>query len=94
MPCRKLLMNYNNSSLDHNNQSLDNNNNLLLDYNNPIIIYYYNNPRTDINPSCPIISPRSSNQILILWCRRCSSSLLSYLLHQGRHVKMRNSLFN
>ena len=28
-------------------------NNLLPDYNNHIIIYYYYNPRININPSCP-----------------------------------------
>ena len=99
MPCHNLLMNYNNSLLDYNNQSLDYNN-LLLDYNNPIIIYYYNNTRTNINPSCPAICPLSSNQILILlrrhyrFCRRCWRSLLSYLLHHGTCVKMRNPLFN
>ena len=64
-PCHNLLMNYNNPSLDYNNHSLDYNN-LLLDYNNPIIIYYYNNPWTNINPSCPVTYPHSSNQILIL----------------------------
>ena len=69
-------MNYNNPLLDYHNHSL-NYNYLLLDYNNPIIIYYYNNPWANINPSCPVICAHSSNQILILWrrlcrfCRRC-----------------------
>ena len=49
-------MNYNNPLRDYNNHSLDYNN-LLLDYNNPIIIYYYNNPWTNINPCCPVICP-------------------------------------
>ena len=31
-------------------------NNLLPDYNNHIIIYYYYNPRININPSCPVDS--------------------------------------
>ena len=63
-------MKYNNPLLDYNNHSLDYNN-LLLDYNNPIIIYYYNNPWANINPSCPVICAHSSNQILILWRRHC-----------------------
>ena len=52
--CNNLLMNYNNPLLEYNNHSLDYNN-LILDYNNPIIICYYNNPRTNINLSCPVI---------------------------------------
>ena len=31
-------------------------NNLLPDYNNHIIIYYYYNPRININPSCPVFT--------------------------------------
>ena len=42
-----LLLDYDNLLLDYNN--------LLLDYNNPIIIYYYYNPRININPSCPVL---------------------------------------
>ena len=53
-------MDYNNLLLDYNNLLLDYNN-LLLDYNNPIIIiYYYYNPRININPSCPVSSSCSS----------------------------------
>ncbi len=48
-----LLLDYNNILLDYNNL-LPDYNNLLLDYNNPIIIYYYYNPRININPSCPV----------------------------------------
>ena len=48
-----LLLDYNNLLLDYNNLLLDYNN-LLPDYNNPIIIYYYYNPRININPSCPV----------------------------------------
>ena len=43
-----LLLDYNSLLPDHNN--------LLPDYNNPIIIYYYYNPRININPSCPACS--------------------------------------
>ena len=53
MPCLNLLPDYNNLLLDYNNLLLDYNN-LLPDYNNPIIIYYYYNPRININPSCPV----------------------------------------
>ena len=38
--------------MDYNNLFLDYNN-LLPDYDNHIIIYYYYNPRININPSCP-----------------------------------------
>ena len=61
MPCLNLLLDYNNLLLDYNNLLLDYNNllldynNLLPDYNKPIIIYYYYNPRININPSCPVI---------------------------------------
>ena len=53
MPCLNLLLDYNNLLLDYNNLLLDYNN-LLPDYNNHIIIYYYYNPRININPSCPV----------------------------------------
>ena len=52
MPCLNLLLDYNNLLMDYNNLLLDYNN-LLPDYNKPIIIYYYYNPRININPSCP-----------------------------------------
>ena len=52
LPCLNLLLDYNNLLLDYNNLLL-NYNNLLPDYNNPIIIYYYYNPRININLSCP-----------------------------------------
>ena len=52
--CRALIYYCNNLLLDYNNLLLDYNN-LLPDYNNPIIIYYYYNPRININPSCPVI---------------------------------------
>ena len=52
MPYLNLLLDYNNLLLDYNNLLLDYNN-LLPDYNKPIIIYYYYNPRININPSCP-----------------------------------------
>ena len=42
-----LLPDYNNLLLDYNN--------LLPDYNKSIIIYYYYNPRININPSCLVI---------------------------------------
>ena len=48
LPCLNLLLDYNNLLLDYNN--------LLPDYNNSIIIYYYYNPRININPSCPVLS--------------------------------------
>ena len=48
LPCLNLLPDYNNLLLDYNN--------LLPDYNKPIIIYYYYNPRININPSCPVRS--------------------------------------
>ena len=51
--CLNLLLDYNNLLLDYNNLLLDYNN-LLPDYNNHIIIYYYYNPRININPSCPV----------------------------------------
>ena len=54
MPCLNLLLDYNNLLLDYNNLLLDYNN-LLPDYNNHIIIYYYYNPRININPSCPVV---------------------------------------
>ena len=54
MPCLNLLPDYNNLLLDYNNLLLDYNN-LLPDYNKPIIIYYYYNPRININPSCPVL---------------------------------------
>ena len=42
--------------INSNNNLLLDYNNLLPDYNNPIIIYYYYNPRININPSCPDLS--------------------------------------
>ena len=51
--CRlNLLLNYNNLLLNYNDLLLDYNN-PFPDYNNPIIIYYYYNPRININLSCP-----------------------------------------
>ena len=59
MPCLNLLLDYNNLLLDYNNLLLDYNN-LLPDYNNHIIIYYYYNPRININPSCPVPNVKTS----------------------------------
>ena len=59
MPCLNLLLDYNNLLLDYNNLLLDYNN-LLPDYNNHIIIYYYYNPRININPSCPVLHNTAS----------------------------------
>ena len=55
-----LLLDYNDLLLDYNNLLLDYNN-LLPDYNNHIIIYYYYNPRVNINLSCPV------NRYLAKW---------------------------
>ena len=52
LSCLNLLLNYNNLLLNYNDLLLDYNN-PFPDYNNPIIIYYYYNPRININPSCP-----------------------------------------
>ena len=59
-PCPNLLLDYNNLLLDYNNL-LPDYNNLLPDYNNPIIIYYYYNPRININPSCPVYTTQENS---------------------------------
>ena len=56
-PCLNLLLDYNNLLLDYNN--------LLPDYNKPIIIYYYYNPRININPSCPLRGKTNSSRTKI-----------------------------
>ena len=85
MPCLNLLPDYNNLLLDYNNLLLDYNN-LLPDYNKPIIIYYYYNPRININPSCPVGSGTGEMDMEIM--KIIKEELQKS--EQGQHMKLFN----